>query len=128
MTGGTALARFYFHHRLSEDLDFFVLTDDLKWLVTDLCARLNTQCGRIEIEKLEVYFARVYLVTEHVSLKIEFAREFNLLAGLSKTEHDIFINHLEDLGANKITAFEDRAHIKDMSDLYSITRQIPFEQ
>jgi hypothetical protein len=24
LTGGTALARFHFHHRLSEDLDFFV--------------------------------------------------------------------------------------------------------
>jgi predicted nucleotidyltransferase component of viral defense system len=128
LTGGTALARFYFHHRLSEDVDFFVLTDDLKQLVNDLSARLHQQGGLIEIEKLEVYFARIYLVTDQISLKIEFAREFNLLGDLVQTAYGIFVNSLEDLGANKITAFEDRAQIKDILDLYYLTRQIPLEQ
>lgn len=128
LTGGTALARFYFQHRLSEDLDFFVLTDDLKQLVNDLSARLHQHSMRIEIEKLEVYFARIYLVTEQFNLKIEFAREFHLLGELLKTEYGIFVNSLADLGANKITAFEDRAQIKDIIDLYYIIREISFEQ
>ena len=29
LTGGTALSRFYFHHRLSEDLDLFTETENM---------------------------------------------------------------------------------------------------
>jgi predicted nucleotidyltransferase component of viral defense system len=35
LIGGTALARFHFNHRFSEDLDFFTDTDDLKRIATE---------------------------------------------------------------------------------------------
>jgi len=41
-----------------------------------------------------------------------------------RTDKGIFINSLEDIGANKIMAFEDRATIKDVIDLYYITQKI----
>ena len=128
LTGGTALSRFYFDHRLSEDLDFFVLTEDLKTLANDLAARLHTAGIAIEIERLDAYFTRFYAVTGKVRLKIEFAREFNLLGSLLPTAFGVLVNSLEDLGANKITAFEDRAEIKDIVDLYYITQRIPLER
>jgi hypothetical protein len=53
------LARFYFHHRLSEDLDFFTTTDDLKEIANDLRLRLIARGLTVEVEKLEVYFARL---------------------------------------------------------------------
>ena len=125
LTGGTALSRFYFDHRLSEDLDFFVLTEDLKALANDLAARLHTAGIAVEIERLDTYFTRFYALTDQVRLKIEFAREFNLLGPLLPTAFGVLVNSLEDLGTNKITAFEDRAEIKDIVDLYHITQQIP---
>jgi len=125
LTGGTALSRFYFDHRLSENLDFFVLTEDLKALANDLAARLHTAGIAVEIERLDAYFVRFYALTDQVRLKIEFAREFNLLGPLLPTAYGVLVNNLEDLGANKITAFEDRAEIKDIVDLYYITQQIP---
>jgi hypothetical protein len=128
LTGGTALARFYFNHRLSEDLDFFTTTDDLRRLVNDLSAQLDKRGFWVEIDALEVYFARIYIVTAEARLKIEFAREFNLVGRLLKTDKNIFINDLEDIGANKVTAFEDRAQIKDIIDLYYITQTIPLER
>jgi hypothetical protein len=67
-------------------------------------------------------------VTGKVRLKIEFAREFNLLGPLLPTAFGVLVNSLEDLGANKITAFEDRAEIKDIVDLYYITQRIPLER
>jgi hypothetical protein len=82
----------------------------------------------VQVDKLEVYFARLYVEIENVSLKIDFAKEFNLVDPLQPTTQGIYINSLEDLGANKITAFEDRAAIKDIIDLYYITQQIPFAQ
>lgn len=126
LTGGTALARFYFNHRLSEDLDFFTTTDDLKLIANDLRLRLLERGFVVQVDKLEVYFARLYVEIEDVSLKIDFAKEFNLVDPLQPTAQGIYINSLEDLGANKITAFEDRAAIKDIIDLYYITQQISF--
>jgi predicted nucleotidyltransferase component of viral defense system len=128
LTGGTALARFYFNHRLSEALDFFTTTDDLKLIANDLRLRLLERGFVVQMDKLEVYFARFYVQVENVSLKIDFAKEFNLVDPLQLTTQGIYINSLEDLGANKITAFEDRAAIKDVIDLYYITQQIPFPQ
>ena len=137
LTGGTALARYYFQHRLSEDLDFFTTTNDLKLIANDLRLRLIDQGYRVEVEKLDVYFARLYLFYAHprahpsqgeMTLKIEFAKEFNLVDPLVETTQGIYINSLEDIGANKITAFEDRAAIKDIVDLYYITQRLPFPQ
>ena len=125
LTGGTALARFFFEHRLSEDLDFFTLGDDLRRIATDLIARLEGRGLTVNVERLEVYFARFYVLQADLQLKIEFAREYHLVEGLSKTDHGIFINSLADIGANKISAFEDRAEIKDIIDLFYITQRLP---
>lgn len=124
LTGGTALARFYFQHRLSEDLDFFTTTDDLRVIANDLRLRLLERGFTVETEKLEIYFARLYVQQAELTLKIEFAKEFNLVDPLLATPHGIYINSLEDLGANKISAFEDRAAIKDIIDLYYITQRV----
>jgi hypothetical protein len=127
LTGGTALARFFFQHRYSEDLDFFTTTDDLKLIANDLIARLGGQGFEIEIDKLDIYFARFYIIEKDLRLKIEFAREFNLYGDLEQTDKGIFINSLEDIGANKLSAFEDRAEMKDILDLYHITQKIDYE-
>ena len=126
LTGGTALSRFYFQHRLSEDLDFFTTTDDLKLIANDLRLRLIAQGYEVEMEKLDIYFARFYVLHAGATLKVEFVKEFHLIDPLIQTEHGIYINSLEDIGANKITAFEDRAALKDIVDLYYITQRLPF--
>lgn len=128
LTGGTALARFYFQHRLSEDLDFFTTTDDLKLIANDLRLRLLERGFAVQADKLELYFARLYVQVENTYLKLEFAKEFNLVDPLQMAPQGIYINSLNDLGANKITAFEDRAAIKDIIDLYYITQRLPFAQ
>jgi len=125
LTGGTALARFHFSHRLSEDLDFFTTTDNLQVIANDLRLKLIQQGFEVETDQLSVYFSRFYLLDDDVRLKIEFAKELHLIDPLEQTEKQIFINSLEDIGANKISAFEDRATIKDLVDLYYITQQIP---
>ena len=125
LTGGTALARFFFEHRISEDLDFFTLGDDLQRIATDLIARLESRGMTVQVERLAVYFARFYVVEDDVQLKVEFAREYHLVENLVKTVHGIFVNSLADIGANKISAFEDRAEIKDIVDLFYITQRLP---
>ena len=50
LTGGTALAAFHLHHRLSVDLDLFTLDDlamrEAKVLIPELAAGLQCQLGR----------------------------------------------------------------------------------
>ncbi|HEY9700882.1 MAG TPA: nucleotidyl transferase AbiEii/AbiGii toxin family protein, partial [Allocoleopsis sp.] len=124
LTGGTTLSRFYYQHRLSEDLDFFTTTNDLKLIATDLISRLNYANFQVQIDRLDVYFARFFILQDNWRLKIEFVREYNLYGDLLPTDKNIYINTIEDLGANKISAFEDRAEIKDIIDLYYITQNI----
>ena len=127
LTGGTALSRFYYHHRLSEDLDFFTTTNELQLLANDLSERLRLQGFILEIERLDSYFARIFVIQDNYRLKIEFVREFNHIGSFLKSDRGIYINNLEDMGANKVSAFEDRAEIKDIIDLYFITQTISLE-
>ncbi len=126
LTGGTALSRFYFQHRLSEDLDFFTTTDDLKLIANDLRLRLIAQGYEVEMEKLDIYFARFYVIHAGATLKVEFVKEFHLIDPLQQTAYGIYINSLEDIGTNKIAAFEARAAIKDIVDLYYLTQRLSF--
>jgi len=128
LTGGTALSRFHYQHRLSEDLYFFTITDDLNLIASDLAARLRQSDFTIQIDRINSYFARFFIIQSSYRLKIEFVKEFNLLRNLHQTDSGIYLNDLEDMGANKITAFEDRAEIKDIIDLYFITQTIPLER
>ena len=77
LTGGTALSRFYYEHRFSDDLDFFTTTDDLRAIANDLAARLQQLNYTIEIQRLDIYFARFFVVQPNCRLKIEFVKEFN---------------------------------------------------
>jgi predicted nucleotidyltransferase component of viral defense system len=128
LTGGTALARFSFQHRFSDDLDFFTTTDNLQIIANDLASQLLKHNLEVEISQINSYFARIFVNQNEVNLKIDFAREFNHYGNLIRTNQGIYVNNLEDQGGNKISAFEDRANIKDVIDLYYLTKILSFER
>jgi len=78
----------------------------------------------VEIEHVSPSFARLFVN----GYKLELIVEFNHYGKLMETEYGIYVNNLEDIGANKITAWEDRAEWKDVIDLYYITKDIPFKR
>ncbi|MBC6472843.1 MAG: nucleotidyl transferase AbiEii/AbiGii toxin family protein [Hormoscilla sp. GM102CHS1] len=82
LTGGTALSRFHYQHRLSEDLDFFTTTDDLNLIARDMAARLRQSDFTIQIDRINYYFARFFIIQSTYRLKIELVKEFNLLGNL----------------------------------------------
>jgi hypothetical protein len=77
------------------------------------------------VEQLDIYFARFFVLQQEVGLKIDFMRDYHLTEPLLPVSQGVFTNTLEDIGANKVTAFEDRAEIKDIVDLFYITQQLP---
>lgn len=136
LTGGTALARFYLNHRLSEDLDLFIKVrkeDELQTnrqkkradrYAQDLVSLLS---GTFEIsdELYDFYYSRFYVKTKDCAMKIDVVREHLHYGELVETPDGFYMNNLEDIAATKIAAFEDRAEIKDIIDLLYLTKQIP---
>jgi len=57
-------------------------------------------------------------------MKIDFVREYHHYGELSPQPFGILLNNLEDIGACKVAAFEDRCEVKDVVDLFFLSKQI----
>jgi len=120
-TGGTLLAYFYFHHRLSFDLDFFscnLFTDD-QYL--EFINRLKKAIGAKKIILNHEYNRRIYLIEqEHEALKIELVFfPFKPIEKIKKSEEfSLQVDSLTDIIVNKTLSTYQRNEPKDVYDLY----------
>jgi hypothetical protein len=120
LTGGTALAAYYLHHRLSVDLDLFTLDDlalrEAAVLVPELAADLGC---RIDRARETEHFRQFLLEPENgPPLQIDLVRDFGPQYGQSKRYGDVIVDSIENIGANKLTAILGRSEPKDFVDLY----------
>ncbi|MBN2754263.1 MAG: nucleotidyl transferase AbiEii/AbiGii toxin family protein [Candidatus Goldbacteria bacterium] len=125
LTGGTALSRFYFNHRYSDDLDFFV-NDDPKFheYLKILFEALKREGVEFAVKMNDERFARI-IAGE--GLKVEFVNDIPFyfgepvkIKGAPYSRIDNLINIL----SNKITAFKDRDEAKDIIDIREIANSI----
>ncbi len=128
LTGGTALSRFYLHHRYSEDLDFFVNRDKdfINYInkthenLTDNYI-LNTAKSVISDD-----FVRFFVVFDEIALKVEFVNDVGFRVNkpilFQKTKIDCVANIL----SNKITAIASRNEAKDVFDIINISNNYSF--
>jgi hypothetical protein len=123
LTGGTALARGYFNHRYSEDLDLFVNDAREFELWRDRCLEaLRQDAGtdglRLEIVLREARFGRAVLHGV-VPLKLEFVNDVPSRVGEPWT-HPVLgrLDTKENILANKISALVDREEAKDLADIF----------
>jgi len=128
LTGGTALGRFYLHHRNSEDLDFFTNENkDFKKLVLFLLEKINNSY-ELDTNKIIVNedFAHLIIQEGPVFLKIEFVNDVKYMAGSPiKTQMGLIDCPLNIL-ANKITAVVGRDEPKDIFDIVYLAKQYQF--
>ena len=122
LTGGTALAAFYLHHRQSVDLDLFTLDDfalrEASLLIPRLAKDIGCQIGRARTSE---HFMQFLLEPENGSpLQVDLIRDFGPQYGQHTTVGDIVVDSLENIGANKLTAILGRTEAKDFVDLYFI--------
>ncbi len=118
-SGGTAIAAYYLHHRLSEDLDFVALELGQPVQFNALKGLLSQRYNIYSANKLYdrcIYFLNVRSST----LKIEFAPLYFPRIKPTVRQGYILLESLEDLTAHKIMALADRFEIKDFVDLYFI--------
>ena len=122
LTGGTVLSRVHYHHRYSEDLDFFVnYLNNFEKLSDAQIVRLSKIFSDLEVEYRGEYFYRIFVSERR--LKIELVNDVPAHIGnLIEHPHFGLIDSKENILANKITAFIDRIMPKDVVDMYFLIK------
>ncbi len=131
LSGGTALSRWYYNHRYSDDLDFFFrgdrfARDEFPVVCREIISRLAA-LFRIEAAIDGKYFKRFFVTHGETALKIEFIFESYPHCGEYLTAHGCLIDGAENIAVNKLTAVQDRKTAKDFVDLYFLLDDFELE-
>lgn len=124
LTGGSALAGYYLHHRTSADLDFFTAHEEAfrhgKPLLSDAVQSLG---GTIEVLREYPGFAELQVVLAGETIKVDLVRDTApQLTDEKRRFDDAVVDTLEDIAANKICAVVGRSEIRDFVDLYFLDK------
>jgi len=125
LTGGSALGIFYLDHRLSYDLDFFTMNKDVDW--KHLESNLHVVCRKIDSRMEPITkspsFQRFQLTRNKEHEIIDFVIEWVEQINPQKNVIDgMQVDTLEEIGTNKICTLLGRAEIKDVIDLYFLSK------
>jgi predicted nucleotidyltransferase component of viral defense system len=122
LTGGTALAVFYLHHRISDDLDFFSRhTLDFSEIDLWIRSKWKSSCAKIKegsqflsflIQETKVEFVIDPLSNSEPRSRIEIEQQRFLL-----------IDNIKNILTNKLNALVSRMEPKDFVDFYFLTKQ-----
>ena len=120
LTGGTALAAFYLHHRLSRDVDLFTTDDEalplarreMPFIASDLgCqARSGTTTPTFQVFLLES--------PDEPTLKVDLVRDIDIQFGTRQEIKGVVVDAEENIAVNKILTIFGRTESKDFVDLY----------
>lgn len=127
LTGGTALSRWYLHHRFSDDLDFFVNDAiDFSDQVHRALEAIQRAGIEMDIAKRAEDFVRIQCRTSDVDLKIDFVNDIPYHSGTVQS-FDLYprVDGWWNILSNKICALE-RREPKDIADILFLCRAYSF--
>jgi hypothetical protein len=128
LTGGTGLARCYFAHRYSDDIDLFTLQPHAGVVGRDFANALRAAGLDVQPVIESSSFMRATISDTHASIQVDIGPDAPRVEDPVRSRLDVFVHTLRDLAANKIGAFESRSEAKDAVDLYHLARNIPWQQ
>lgn len=126
LTGGTALAAFYLHHRLSEDLDLFTINQNVNLNEVNAEVRKIALSHKLKVEHRvsSPTFSQFFLSPKNEKLlKIDLVKDIPLRFGKLKKINNFLIDSLENISVNKMLAIYGRLDGKDFIDLYFLLKQ-----
>lgn len=129
LTGGTALARYYFQHRESVDLDLFSQNQQLDFSAVSLeVERIGRELKLTTIKQVttNTFLQFIFDDEEKNTLKVDLVKDVPVHFGEFKQEGKVRLDSLENIGSNKITAIFGRTDHKDFIDLYYILNKTDF--
>lgn len=124
LSGGTALANYYLHHRFSDDLDFFSFGEIDPIFIHSYAEKLKLVINSkgFRFERLHDRY-QFFFELEKGELKVEFTRyPFSQLENLGRFD-GVQVDSFRDIAANKLMAVLDRFDPKDFVDLYFIIQK-----
>lgn len=127
LTGGTALGRAYLNHRYSDDLDFFLNSDNTYKQQTESVYKALVEAGfQPERAVMQDGFSRLFIHEQACSLKIDFVNDVEFRAG-SAQETGLFVrtDTMRNILSNKLTAL-GRLEVKDVADILFISQKMSF--
>ena len=125
LSGGTALAEYYLHHRLSDDLDFFSLEKIDMNVLAGFVEEVKEMLGAKKVSYERVFDRNLYFFSfgKDEELKMEFTQySFEPLDKKLK-KNGIKVDSFHDIAAGKLMALLDRFDPKDFVDLYFILKK-----
>ncbi len=128
LTGGTALSRFYYHYRYSEDLDFFSCTElkDFREVLSKILDAAREKSFSIEVETISNHFLRIYIKEDETFLKIDFVNEPVFHWGQwNRFPLFDYVDNEMNILSNKISCIS-RYEVKDIVDIWILAKQLPF--
>jgi len=123
LTGGTALARYYFNHRESLDLDLFTNDQDVDFfhlnqllisIFFDLNLKISSQANT------DTFIQSVVLDEGGSNLKVDLVKDIPVHFGENQFQDGVWVDSLENIGSNKILAVFGRTDARDFIDLFWI--------
>jgi len=129
LTGGTALAGYYLHHRRSEDLDFFSFEEFELAAVEAAAKRIKEELEADEMRFFRRYDRRQFFYRQgDQEYKVEFTQypfkplePPNLFDGMR-------VDSKFDIAVNKLMTVVERFDPKDFVDLYFLLQEYPLER
>lgn len=133
LTGGTALSRFYYRHRFSDDLDFFYdgynyPKENFNFAYREFIQKLEKTFENLEVTLDGEFFKRLFIKKDNASLKLEFIYENYKTVGTKTKFKNTLVDSKENICANKVGAVMDRRSAKDFIDLYFLLRDLDLKQ
>lgn len=133
LTGGTALSAFYFHHRLSEDLDLFTLIQQIEFntINAEILKIIVSFGGKIEHQVSSPTFLQFIFRVKKERLKVDVVKDTSPHFGKIKKIQNFQIDSLENIAVGKLLALFGRADAKDFVDLYfllKVKKAVAFEK
>jgi len=127
LTGGTALDRFYLHHRYSEDLDFFINdSDEYNAKVNEINRKLKNSFSLDEALTLQTdTYTRFYLA-EPDKIKIDIVNDVPEHWGALNYAMSIHIDNPANILSNKIGSIVSRDEPKDLFDILTLAETYSF--
>lgn len=127
LTGGTALSRYYLHHRYSDDLDFFthqvsLFPDAIRLLI----GKFRKRWPNLDVEVDARDFKRIRIISGRTRLKMDFVSDRVQRIGLPITIGSVNVDTVRNILSNKICAIMGRDEARDIADLLFIARKRSF--
>lgn len=123
-TGGSALAAYHLHHRLSEDMDFFTPTEDLIQLVSKKL-KVELEKKGIDVNLIRSFksFTEMIAKRGEESMKVQFALDSPYRLDKTKEIEGMIVDSLLDIAAGKMLALFGRAAERDFVDIYFLVKE-----